>query len=279
MISAPLVATAFAIVIILQIVILLQIRRISSSKKEVKEAVPQFSEQKVMRRDYPVKEDRKEKQDSLQKTHQPVSTVEKSLRDINLRLKNAERDQENARKKMNEKDFRNPGRRPHHDKGKSFQRNRDGDNHDRTRGTQERQRPGFNPQAENNPPVPRPSPVDVSSRPKQEELIIQMPLPRPSPPEIPLQPKQEELIIQTPVQVEELFGRGSKITVKRRSLDKPEENDGIETEQTAERAEVNKPVSEMDLESEQVKTAPDETTGTGEQKLDSEEQKMSFGRR
>lgn len=279
MISAPLVATAFAIVIILQIVILLQVRRISSPKKEVKEVVPQSSEQKFMRRDYPVKEDRKEKQDSLQKPHQPVSTVEKSLRDINLRLKNAERDQENARKRMNEKDFRNSGRRSHHDKGKRFQRNRDGNNNDRNRGAQERQRPGFNPQAENNPFVPRPSVADVVPQPKQEELKIQMPVPQPSVADRPLQPRQEEVKIQTPVQAEELFGRGSKITVKRRSLDKPEEDTGIETEQAAERSEVNKPVLEMDLVSDQVKTVPNETTGTGEQKLDSEEQKISFGRR
>jgi hypothetical protein len=72
-----------------------------------------------------------------------VDTVEKSLRDINLKLKNAERDQEFARRKVHDNFPKDPNRRPNNDRnnrggrdngrdGRDGRDNRDRNNYDRT---------------------------------------------------------------------------------------------------------------------------------------------------
>jgi len=75
---------------------------------------------------------------------QPVDHVEKSLRDINLRLKNAERDQENARKQIKDvvstpqNSQRRPDQnnnRPNRGRDDDFRR-RDRDRHNRPQGNQ-----------------------------------------------------------------------------------------------------------------------------------------------
>ncbi len=116
---ATVVLTASSIIIILQVVSIILIVKTKKVSVEKQEAVPaQPAQSPYDQRDFRKRSDdnrfnrrpgfeQKQKPVASQ-PHQAVDHVEKSLRDINLRLKNAERDQENARKKIREEGVQGP---------------------------------------------------------------------------------------------------------------------------------------------------------------------------
>ncbi len=134
--------TILMIVVILQIIIL---ARQNNNGNMVRELIaqntrPQQSERDRFRdrKDQNFKQHRRSQQDFRSKpphSHSAapsgsVDNVEKSLRDINLKLKNAERDQEAARRKIHENTGREqPSRREHGDSN----RDRGGRDHRRDR--------------------------------------------------------------------------------------------------------------------------------------------------
>jgi len=167
---------------------------------------------------------------------QPVDHVEKSLRDINLRLKNAERDQENARKKI--KDVvaspQNPQRRP--DQNNNRPRGRDDDfrrrdnnrdrNNNRPQGGQFRDR-NRNPETDRpqmDQPVQSPLPplsAGATVAPLSQTASPVEILPRPQNAiAIPVSSEKEQ-IVAIPENTEVLHGR--KVLVRRRILTGEEE--------------------------------------------------------
>lgn len=117
---AAIIATA--LVVVLQIItIALVIGNRKNVRDQVSKASPALSNDKSedrKERDFRI-QNRRPAQDQRPKppTQQPVNTgsvetVEKSLRDINLKLKNAERDQEFARRKVQENFPKDSNRRP-----------------------------------------------------------------------------------------------------------------------------------------------------------------------
>ena len=192
---ASVVSTALGIVFILQIIIIIQV---SSLMKRVKGGKPDFSTSNPIKRDRSIKEGKKFKRPQETKTQAPVSSVDKSLRDINLRLKNAERDQEKARKKLSVPGPRGPRKKPGREgPGRSIKR-RDGGRKNQNY----RERPA------------------ASTRDKKTFDTLK------PPPSIKKEEAPQELTKPTPVPVpqsesssEQGFGRGSKVTVKRRNLE------------------------------------------------------------
>ena len=117
---AAIIATA--LVVVLQIItIALVVGNRKNVRDQVGKASPALSNDKSedrKERDFRI-QNRRPAQDQRPKppTQQPVNTgsvetVEKSLRDINLKLKNAERDQEFARRKVQENFPKDSNRRP-----------------------------------------------------------------------------------------------------------------------------------------------------------------------
>ena len=117
---AAIIATA--LVVVLQIItIALVVGNKKNVRDQVGKASPALSNDKSedrKERDFRI-QNRRPAQDQRPKppTQQPVNTgsvetVEKSLRDINLKLKNAERDQESARRKVQENFPKDSNRRP-----------------------------------------------------------------------------------------------------------------------------------------------------------------------
>jgi hypothetical protein len=109
---AAIVLTASSLIIILQVVSIILIVKNKKTRIEKPEAVPvQPAAQSSFERDFRKRREdnrfnrrpgfeQKQKPPVAPQPPQAVDYVEKSLRDINLKLKNAERDQENARKKL-----------------------------------------------------------------------------------------------------------------------------------------------------------------------------------
>lgn len=107
--SAALVLTALAIVVILQIItIALVLSNKKQNRRNTKESRPvnnpghQRAEKRDNRRNSRRPNQDNRSRSNQQKESASIDPVEKSLRDINLKLKNAEKDQENARRKMQE---------------------------------------------------------------------------------------------------------------------------------------------------------------------------------
>lgn len=229
---APLVLTALGIIFVLQLITIISVMRIknaiSSHSHDSKPNEPMA--EKEFRRDRFQKENRKPQfTEGHQKPAQqgPVTSVDKSLRDINLRLKNAERDQEKVRQRIGgnqEQGNRDPGRRRDRDnRDNRDNRDRDrgrGDNRDnRDRDRNRRRGPDMNRN-------PRNAPSDYQ-RPRPQQPV-QQPVQQPSAP----LPVAEEIVSldvlqKNPAPVTDLnvaavkddaFGRGNKIIVKRRNL-------------------------------------------------------------
>jgi len=192
---APLVLTALAIIFILQIFTIVQVRRISALVKNSGEKTPETFKRSDKR--YRNARDRgqnrkSQKAGTQNKGDVPVSSVEKSLRDINLRLKNAERDQERARKKLGSNSDSDRRR------GKGMKRIK---RHSRDRKQNQRGTPSkeFQLKQKNN---------SSSSSPVEEVSLESLSAPAP----------QEQKPNNTPTS-DESFGRGNRITVKRRNLE------------------------------------------------------------
>jgi hypothetical protein len=287
-----------AVIVVLQIVILI---RIGKSALNITEKKPSSIDSKPMRRDGGEREERKERQDSQPRPHQPVSTVDKSLRDINLRLKNAERDQEKARSKMSDdvKPPEIPVRRPPQDRDRDGDRNgdrnrnrdrdrdrdrdryrdrdrnRDGDrSRDRDRGGRNRgSRDGNYPDRNRNFSERKDSPLmDVEAE-EVSPLLNQVDISSP--------PVIEEAQIASPVTFTEddLFGRNNKITVKRRSLDsKIREESELGGVSDIGKTDDSSSATGSELPKEPFE-ASDDTTRTEQPKTDDDGQNISFGRR
>ena len=175
---------------------------------------------------------------------QAVDYVEKSLRDINLKLKNAERDQENARKKIrdviqqpSQNQNQNSQRRPEYNQNRP---NRGRDDDFRRRDGRDRQRPNNNQfrdrdrerdRDQNRPPeMERPigehaSPISPSinapvSTPIPIRDAVQPQASMPAPVQ-PVQPVVEKEVISVAPENTEIF-HGRKVLVRRRILT-PEE--------------------------------------------------------
>ena len=144
------VITLLLIVVILQIVILANQQKngklvqdfttLRSKNQQSDQNRDRFRD----RKDNNFRNNRKNQQDSRQRPPAPaqpgssspnasVENVEKSLRDINLKLKNAERDQEVARRKMQENIGNDHSRPRHHRDGNRDRGGKDG-NRDHRRG-------------------------------------------------------------------------------------------------------------------------------------------------
>lgn len=204
---APLVLTALGIVFIIQILIIIQIIRINALLGNLRGSKSEFSSQKSSKKDRSFRRDtkvnKKQAAESRPKTQAPVSSVEKSLRDINLRLKNAERDQERARKKLSVSDSRGSGKRSDRERGKKPIKRR---GQQKGQKFQKKAPPKHQKVKTRTPVSPPPS--------TSEEVSLDS-----------LKPAQlsvsDAKVINSP---EENFGRGSKVIVKRRSLSNSKEN-------------------------------------------------------
>lgn len=223
---APIVSTALGIVFILQIIIIVQV---SSLIKRFKSGETDIPTSRPVKTNRSLKEGKRDKRSQETETQAPVSSVEKSLRDINLRLKNAERDQERARKKLSVSDSRGPRKKPGRDRQrKPIKRRESGRKNQNFRG-----KPASSTRDEKTSNTVQPSPSKKEEAPQDQ--VKQTPTP----------------VIQSDSSSELGFGRGNKITVKRRTLEneKPEEK------------------------------SPDEQPSTGEVTESEKEQNISFGRR
>jgi hypothetical protein len=152
---AVIIATIF--VVILQII---TIAKVSSLKKTVSdqgEKIGQLvssaekAQQERKDRDFRNQNNRRPGNDNRPpRTNQPqsqqaqpsapgtVDTVEKSLRDINLKLKNAERDQEFARRKVQENLSKDQNQNPNQNQNRRDNRDNRGDRGDRRGGNRDR---------------------------------------------------------------------------------------------------------------------------------------------
>ena len=190
---APIVTTALGVVFILQVILIIQvgslIKRMKGRRPEIPSPRP-FKERKKQ-------EGRKTRRQQTVESQAPASSIDKSLRDINLRLKNAERDQERARKKLSSGDTRSFKRKPDKEGHKTAIKRRESGR--KKQGP--RDKSSFKPREEKKPDTFRSSPPIKKEAPV--DLKKQAPIPT----------SQD---VSSP---EQSFGRGSKVTVKRRSLD------------------------------------------------------------
>ena len=112
------------VVVVLQLItvsLIIRTRKMVTELANKKDTGPVHNDRP--RRDRDLRQSRKPTQDFKQKSQSPNTTsagvdpVEKSLRDINLKLKNAERDQENARRKIHDNFSKDNSRRRDGGKG------------------------------------------------------------------------------------------------------------------------------------------------------------------
>lgn len=200
-----------------------------------------------------------------------VDPVETSLRDINLRLKNAERDQENARKKIQE----NLGDRDQHHRGHDRGNDRYRDSGDRNRGGRDGRDRNRNPRRDNwqdrnrqAPPQTQPQPyaapvvpgADSEPAPAFERKeFVSVPPTAPSPveqmtPPVSVAPAVVAPTAPAPDQESaefnaagEGFEHGRKVFVKRRPL-RDESGEGSETPVQAKEETSFEPSAEAETE-------------------------------
>jgi hypothetical protein len=232
---APIVITASAIIIILQVVSIILI--VGNRKTVVKPEPAGVNPVNNDNRDFRKRRDenRFNKRPVIDQKPRPftppqpqaVDHVEKSLRDINLKLKNAERDQENARRKIrdviqNPQNQQDPQRRPDQNNNRpnrgrddDFRRNRDRDRNSRPHGDHFRDRDqnrgpeNIRPQGDSIAPVSPQGPAPAIPP------IVEAPRPQNPVATQPVVEKKEPLAI-IPENTEVLHGR--KVLVRRRIL-------------------------------------------------------------
>jgi hypothetical protein len=237
---ATIVITASAIIIILQVVLIVLF--VTSRKVAQEPPVPGLATAVGDNRDYRKRRDdnrfnRRPPVDQRQKPSgapaaalpQPLDHMEKSLRDINLRLKNAERDQENARRKIRnviqtpqnpQKRFDQSNNRPNRGRDDDFRRrdrgrdrnNRPHGDHfrdrDQTRSPEMDRSPVEQPIALTIQPATAPAPQPISPVPRAPSSVISQPAAAKEP--VPIVPENTEIL------------HGRKVLVRRRILT-PEE--------------------------------------------------------
>jgi hypothetical protein len=237
---APIVITALAIIIILQIIsIILMVKgKKAVVKPEPAGIVPVSNDNRDFRKKR--EDNRFNKRPVIDQRErpfvppqpQPVDHVEKSLRDINLKLKNAERDQESARRKIRDviqnpqnpqqnppRRFEQNNNRPNKGRDDDFRRRDNRDRNSRPQGGQFRDRDqnrgpeNIRPQAEQVAPVSAPVSLPVSAP-------VLPPLMEPARPQNPVAAKpvveRKEPLAIVPENTEVLHGR--KVLVRRRIL-------------------------------------------------------------
>ncbi len=230
---ATIVITASAVIIILQTVLIVLF--VTSRRIAPKPEAPGVAPVTLDNRDFRKKRDdnrfnRRPPVDQRQKpvaapavpSTQPVDHMEKSLRDINLRLKNAERDQENARKKIRDviQTPQNPQRRFDQSAGRP-NRGRDDDfrRHDRER--DRNNRPQFRDRDQNRSSEiersPAEQPISPAVQPAGGPVPERVsPAPRPPSTVVSQPPAAKEPVAIVPENTEILHGR--KVLVRRRIL-------------------------------------------------------------
>lgn len=213
-----------AIVLLLQIVSIAQItgiRRSLGTPRDGRPAPMQHGDRFEKRNQDFRRHERRPFSDQNQRPQQhaspaPVDPVEKSLRDINLRLKSAERDQESARRRMQEGFPRGDNNRHRDDHGRGGNRDRDRNyNRDHRRDNwQDRNRSGGFQQQQPAPAAPQ----QPRSEPVVEKKPVDLPAPEPQAPvqQIPPQDLQETIV--SDFNADQNLQHGRKIIVKRRTL-------------------------------------------------------------
>jgi hypothetical protein len=254
MVSTPLVLTALFLLLILQIITIIRVERIHTQVFKKQDTNVKVSAHKSSKKEFNTIEKRKDKK-QLSKPRPkeqkpPVSSVDKSLRDINLRLKNAERDQEKARRRLNENTGKGSGKKNKYSKPKRNSKNRNESSRDKRNYSREKTSSG--------PPATK---TETS-----HSITSQKPLDAP--------PVQEKAVSVpdngSSSASEPSFGRGNKITVKRRNLNKS----------TEERPEEQSVPAEENLQNTQSSATSDPLSDSPQEaKTDTEDQKISFGRR
>ncbi len=244
---ASLVLTALGLVFLLQIVIILQIKKINTilQTRQGKRSGP--TSEKYPRKDRKPRENKKTVKQQVSNTppkkHAQISSVDKSLRDINLRLKNAERDQEKARKKLSVKEKkdserktgREQGRNQNRSRGKDRDQNRNKDrdqsknqnrgrdkdqnrNRDRVRKPIQRRNRDSDKDAKKNVPA------DAPGNQKPQSVLPPSPTREEVSPDSPITTPVINPEVKVPAPANSSFGQGAPIAVKRRNLEsKPKE--------------------------------------------------------
>jgi hypothetical protein len=253
---ATVVLTASSIIIILQVVSIILIVKSKKVPVEKTEAVPaQPAQTPYDQRDFRKRRDdnRFNRRPGFEQKQKPVAPappqavdyVEKSLRDINLKLKNAERDQEDARKKIREevqgpsqgggqpspRRFDNNQNRPNRGRGDDFRR-RDGRDRDRNRGPYNNQSRDRDQNRDQNRdrPLEQERPLPEQARPAVTNEAFNPPPQVSSAPEQVMRPPQAPVVLQPVIEKEPLTAvpenteifHGRKVLVRRRILT-PEE--------------------------------------------------------
>ena len=234
---APLVITASVLTIILQIVLIILVLdtkkkpTLDSKEKPLSAAAPEIRDARKPREHENRFSNRRPPFDQHVKPS-PASTVpapiqnadpvERSLRDINLRLKNAERDQEKERRRIKETIATPPQKR--NDFSKPRERNEGFRRNDRPRQDFSQQRPTEPPKPvrEERPSVPFSEPREIKTTPPVIAIPPQpevSPLPPPAPALPIVKPADPvfEMDVSNPVDKENLQ-HGRKTMVKRRVL-------------------------------------------------------------
>jgi hypothetical protein len=245
---ASIVITAFTITIVLQIVLIVLVLDLRKKRKietpQEKPAVTEqgdFRKQKEWENRFARKTPHEHKTKSAPMQGQNIDQVERSLRDINLRLKNAEKDQEKERRRIKDTLSSPPSRRFDH------QKPRERDDHFRRndRGRQDFQQNRSAESFRN----PREEKISSKNNFDTREKKIDLPLqnlapaaptaaaPIAAPPEVaaPVAEKNPEPVFETssaPPETKENLQHGRKFSVKRRVLGL-EENQPNEQEKSA----------------------------------------------
>ncbi|MFP4014348.1 MAG: hypothetical protein ACLFVQ_09710 [Chitinispirillaceae bacterium] len=222
--SAALVLTASTIVVILQIItIALVLSNKKQNRRNTKENRPNThsGHQRAEKRDNR-RNSRKPNQDNRSRPNQQkesasIDPVEKSLRDINLKLKNAERDQEHARRKMQENPSDNGEKR--NDRNDRRGNRRNNNRRDRKNNNQDRR----NRDSRSNGNTPEASEKPSDFRVKNEVS------PKVAEPAANAKPDTPELIPNDLGVSEENLQHGRKFAVKRRQLSEENSNKGSES--------------------------------------------------
>jgi hypothetical protein len=270
--ATSIAVTAAVVVILLQVIIIALIlnakKKLIALIKEQKPSAPSFNQERNERRDRDFRRDRRPQEQRPPRPQQaPVTNtttapqaaaasadpMEKSLRDINLRLKNAERDQEFARRKMQESFPRDRDRRDDRPRGGNRDRGRDNhrrDNRDFRDRDNRRERGNWQ-ERNNNSPSPAPQVQEpreeasfevaaVKTAQQQAPEMKMAPAAMPSTPVTPVTatpatpptPETPEVINDLGVS-EDNLQHGRKFTVKRRMLKEEGQESGEVTREDA----------------------------------------------
>ena len=273
--TATLVLTAVIVSIVLQIVLIIIVldMKKKSGKTELKPSSNDTRDTRKPRehdnRFANAKRPHEQRPKPVQAQPQSADPVERSLRDINLRLKNAERDQEKERKRIKdtitpESQKRPDGNRPPRDKDDNYRRN------DRPRHNQQR-RPSDNQRSNGDnrnsqgqqqrefrsaPPAAAEAPVVA---PIVQEQILPQTIVAPQQPVAAVAPVIEKIQQQTvetapeAAMVTETLQHGRKVMVKRRVLN-------VEEEAAAQASAEGTPVQAQAPEAQAPEMTPDETS-------------------